>query len=74
MLKRTKGLCLKRSEDQTQNSCGAGPEVIKLFYMLNSAEYEIFSANEYENANNSWHFHIYLQNIFHAQLCLARKS
>ena len=23
------------------------------------AEHEIFSANEYENANNSWHFHIY---------------
>ena len=36
-----------------------GPEVIKLFFMLNSAEHEIFSANKYENANNSWHFHIY---------------
>ena len=24
-----------------------------------SAEHEIFSANKYENANNSWHFHIY---------------
>ena len=35
----------------------SGPEVIKLF-TLNSAEYEIFSANKYENANNSWHFHI----------------
>ena len=34
------------------------PEVIKLFFMLNSAEHEIFSANKYENANNSWHFHI----------------
>ena len=42
--------------------------------MLNSAEHEIFSANEYENANNSWHFHIYLQRNFHAQLCLARKN
>ena len=31
----------------------------KTFFMLNSAEYEIFSANKYENANNSWHFHIY---------------
>ena len=37
----------------------SGPEVIKLFFMLNSAEYENFSANKYENANNSWHFHIY---------------
>ena len=43
----------------------------KAFFMLNSAEHEIFctnkyenannifSANKYENANNSWHFHIY---------------
>ena len=42
--------------------------------MLNSAEHEIFSANKYENANNSWHFHIYEQRNFHAQLCLARKN
>ena len=27
--------------------------------LLNIAEHEIFSANKYENANNSWHFHIY---------------
>ena len=34
-----------------------GPEVIKLFLSCsNSAEHEIFSANEYEN---NWHFHIY---------------
>ena len=32
-----------------------GPEVI----MLNSAEHVTFSANKYENANNSRHFHIY---------------
>ena len=32
---------------------------IKLFFMLNSAEHEIFAANKYENANNSWHFHIH---------------
>ena len=36
----------------------SGSEVTKLF-MLNLAEHEIFSANEYENANNSWHFHIH---------------
>ena len=47
-----------------------GPEVIKpfscstqlsikTFFMLNSAEHKIFSTNKYENANNSWHFHIY---------------
>ena len=36
-----------------------GPEVKKTFFMLSSAEDEISSANKYENANNSWHFHIY---------------
>ena len=29
------------------------------FFLLNIAEHENFSANKYENANNSWHFHIY---------------
>ena len=28
-------------------------------FSINIAEYEIFSANKYENANNSWNFHIY---------------
>ena len=28
-------------------------------FLLNIAEHEIFSANKYGNANNSWHFHIY---------------
>ena len=28
-------------------------------FLLSLAEYEIFSANKYENANKSWHFHIY---------------
>ena len=39
----------------------AGPEVIKLFHaqLLSSAEHGIFSADKYENAKNSWHFHIY---------------
>ena len=35
------------------------PRDYKTFIMLNSAEHETFSANKYENANNSWHFHIY---------------
>ena len=43
----------------------------KTFFMLSSAEHEIFSANKYENAKNSWHFHIYLQRKFHVQLCSA---
>ena len=34
-----------------------GPAVIKLLSC--SSEHEIFTANKYENANNSWHFHIY---------------
>ena len=41
--------------------------------MLNSAEHEIFYANN-ENANNNSHFHIYWQRNFHALLCLARKN
>ena len=43
------------------------------FFILNSVEHEIFSANKYENANNSWHFHIYEQRNVHAQLCLVTK-
>ena len=35
-----------------------GPRGYKTFFMLNSAERETFPANKYENANNSWHFHI----------------
>ena len=35
------------------------PQGYQTFFMLNSAEHGIFSANKYENANNSWHFHIY---------------
>ena len=42
-----------------------------MFFVLNSAEHEIFSANKYENANYCWHFHIYKQRNFHAQLCLT---
>ena len=39
--------------------CAVWPQGYKTFFMLNSAQHEIFSANNYENANNSWHFHIY---------------
>ena len=50
-----------------------GPEVI-FFFMLNSAEHEIFSANINANAN-SWHFNIYKQRKQnHAQLCSARNK
>ena len=37
-------------------------------FLLNIAECEIFSSNKYENANYCWHFHIYLQRKFHADL------
>ena len=53
-------------------SSRSGPEVIKLVFLFNSADHVIFPATKYENANNRWHFHIYQQIIFHAQLCLAR--
>ena len=44
------------------------------YFLLNIAEHEIFSANKDENANNCWHFHIYLQRKFYAQLTWARKK
>ena len=31
-----------------------GPEVIKLFFMLNSAEHEILTAHKYSNSQNQW--------------------
>ena len=39
-----------------------------VFFLLSLAECEIFNANEYENANISWHFHIYQQGKFQAKL------
>ena len=43
------------------------PRDHKTFFMLNSDEQEIFSAYKYENAKDSWHFHIYKQRNFHAK-------
>ena len=48
-------ICLKQLDEC---NCSAWPRGYKTFFMLNLAEYKIFSANKYENANNSWHFHI----------------
>ena len=50
------------------------PRDYKTFFKFNSAEHEIFSAHKYENANNIWHFHIYEQRNFHAELCLAKTN
>ena len=50
------------------------PRVYLTFFVRSSTENEIFSADKYENANNSWHFHIYKPRNFHTQLCLARKN
>ena len=36
---------------QNNGSMAIWPRGYKLFFMLNSAEHEIFSANKYENAN-----------------------
>ena len=33
-----------------------GPEVIKLFFMLNSVEYEILNAHKYKNMKNTFFF------------------
>ena len=43
-------------------------------FLLNIAEHETFSTNKYENANYIWHFHIYKQRKFHAQLSWAWKK
>ena len=43
-------------------------------FLHNMAEHENFSANKYENDNFCWHFHIYLQRKFHAQLNWAWKK
>ena len=43
-------------------------------FLLNIAEHENFSANKYENANYCWHFHIYEQIKFHAQVSWAWKT
>ena len=45
-----------------------------IVFMLSLAECELFYACEYENANISWHFHIYQQRKFYAQLSWARKN
>ena len=42
---------------------GPGPEA-KKYFVFNSAEHEIFLANEYENANNSFEFHIFNRENF----------
>ena len=48
-----KSSSLRNKNDQKNHA-----QLINLFLILNSAEHEIFSVNKYENANNSWHFHI----------------
>ena len=42
--------------------------VSTVVFLLSLAEDVIFSAYQYENANISWHFHIYQQRKLHAQL------
>ena len=51
--------CLTLIQQNSDTSAVVKWTFYKTFFMLNSAEHEIFSANKYENANNSWHFHIY---------------
>ena len=38
---------------------GLGPEVIKLFFMLNSTDHELVPAHKCLNANDCWHLNIY---------------
>ena len=41
---------------------------VAISFLLSVDEHGSFSANKYENANYCWHFHIYKQRKFHAQL------
>ena len=52
----------KKKKKKKMKWCSAGlpgHEVIYFFFMLSSAEHEIFSTNKQEDANNGWHFYIY---------------
>ena len=48
------------------------PRGIKLFFILNSTEHEIFSADKYVNANNVGIFICISKEMF--MLCLSRKN
>ena len=43
-------------------------------FLLNIAEHENFSANKYENANYSWHFHILLTKNFSIFLEISKSK
>ena len=51
-----------------------GPEVLKLFFMLNSTEHVIFPAHKCENASNCWHFNIYEQEKIVLKAYLSLKN
>ena len=42
--------------------------------MFNSAEHETFPSNKYENANNSWQFHILLAEKFSCSAVFSMKE
>ena len=46
---------LYNNSQTSSDSFQSGPRLYN-FFMLNSAEHEIFSANKYENANWEWSF------------------
>ena len=49
-------LCFDLSLHRTLTLTTARPRDNKTYFVLNAVEHEIFFANKYENANNSWHF------------------
>ena len=52
ILPQNHSLLKANSEDWTDSAdWRAGPEIMKRFSVLNSAEHEVFSANKYENAS-----------------------
>ena len=51
-----------------------GPQGFKTFFMLNSAEHEVFSANKYENAKNSLAFLYLLAEKFSCSVMFSKKE
>ena len=50
-----------------------GPEVVKLFFLLNSAEHKCSLLIDMKLPRN-WYFHIYYQSNVRAQICSVAKK
>ena len=60
-----------RQQPDEEQTIATRPRGYKTFFMLNSAEHEIVPAHKCYNANNCWHFKIYVQEKLHSRLIWA---